>query len=144
MCYNIFIHFIVGFRILCVCYDSFKHVSLCICLEFLCGAYLEGKWLGQRKWASLTLIYCLISLQFAFQPADLGVSVAPHACRRSILLDLMFCRSDGCEMISLWFKICNFLFSSDAEHLFMCLLCRVVFFFFFLLLLIFFNIFIGV
>lgn len=56
-----------------------------------------------------------------------GVPGAPQACRHLILLVLMFCQSDGCEMVSRWFKMFTFLFTNEVGHLFVCLWGWVVF-----------------
>lgn len=42
-----------------------------------------------------------------------GGLVVPYTCRHSILLDVAFCQSDGCEIASLWFKLA--LYSSLAR-----------------------------
>lgn len=68
--------------------NSFELVSLCMCLEFLCGLYLKGKSLGQRSWASLPLTYCQLALRSSCANLHCtqqrwGVPVAPQAYRHT-------------------------------------------------------------
>lgn len=82
------------------------------------------------------LIYCLIALQSGC--ANLhssqqrwGVPAVPRASRPlmfsdPMFSDSMFCQSDGCEMVSLWFKMCTFLFTNEAGH-FSCVYCAGLF-----------------